>query len=55
MDLMLFVCKAAAARQLGEIGLSARQERLARDPLPISFPRMRQRFSTTSAAAGGAR
>jgi cytochrome P450 len=38
MNLVLFVCKVAAARQLGELGLRANDERLARDPLPISFP-----------------
>jgi len=51
MDIILFVCKTAAARQLGELGLSARQDRLGRDPLPISFPKLDARF--TVSAAGG--
>jgi hypothetical protein len=44
-DLILFVIKAAAARQLGELGLSAQQQRLARDPLPISFPPIETQFT----------
>ena len=47
MDLILFVCKTAIARQLAELGVSARQERLTRDPLPISFPKMSGRFTTS--------
>ena len=50
MDLILFVCKAAAARQLGELGLSARQERLAADPLPVSFPKVDARFTVSGSA-----
>ncbi len=49
MDLILFVCKAAAARQLGELGLSARQDGLTRDPLPISFPKWEAPFSVAAA------
>jgi len=45
MDLILFVCKAAAARQLGELGLVARQDLLTRDPLPVSFPPLDEPFS----------
>jgi cytochrome P450 len=45
MDLILFVCTAAAARLLGELGLSGRDDRLARDPLPLSFPKTRARFT----------
>lgn len=42
-DLILFVCKAAAARLLGELRLASRSPTsgslsLARDPLPVSFP-----------------
>jgi len=44
-DLILFVIKAAAAKQLGELGLSAQQQRLARDPLPISFPPIETQFT----------
>jgi len=47
MDLILFVCKAAAARQLGELGLMARQESLAHDPLPVSFPKLEEPFTGT--------
>jgi cytochrome P450 len=47
MDIILFVCKAAAARQVGELGLSARQDRLARDPLPVSFPKLDARFTVS--------
>jgi hypothetical protein len=45
MNLILFVCRAALARQLGELGVLARQERLSRDPLPISFPKVSGRFT----------
>jgi cytochrome P450 len=47
MDLILFVIKAAAAQQLGELGLSARQDRLTRDPLPVSFPKLETRFTVS--------
>ena len=46
MDLILFVCKTAIARQLAELGVLARQERLTRDPLPVSFPTVSGRFTT---------
>lgn len=55
MDLILFVCKSAAARQLGEFGLSARQDALSRDPLPVSFPRLDERFTVVGGGEGGAR
>jgi cytochrome P450 len=47
MDLILFVCKTAAAMQLGELGLSARQDRLAHDPLPVSFPKLDAPFTAS--------
>jgi cytochrome P450 len=47
MNIILFVCKAAAARQLGELGLVARQELLTRDPLPVSFPKLDEPFSAS--------
>ncbi|HEY4305174.1 MAG TPA: cytochrome P450 [Gemmatimonadaceae bacterium] len=47
MDLILFVCKAAIARQIAELNVSALQERLARAPLPISFPKVSARFTTS--------
>ena len=37
-DLILFVMKAALARQLGPVGLRAEAPRLSQDPLPLSFP-----------------
>ncbi|HSR41147.1 MAG TPA: cytochrome P450 [Longimicrobiales bacterium] len=45
-ELILFVCKAALARQLGEAGLAPRASRLSRDPLPVSFPEGEARFTT---------
>lgn len=46
-DLILFVCRAALARQVGELGVVARDPSLlARDPLPISFPSRAARFTT---------
>ena len=50
MDLILFVCKAAIAQQLGELRLSARQERLTHDPLPVSFPKADARFTVSGRA-----
>jgi cytochrome P450 len=47
MALILFVCKAALARMIAEQGLAARNERLMRDPLPVSFPRLRAPFTTS--------
>jgi hypothetical protein len=52
MNLVLFVCKVAAARQLGELGLAAHDDRLARDPLPISFPAPAPRFTVQSERVG---
>jgi cytochrome P450 len=46
MDLILFVCKTAIVRQLAELEVSAVQERLAHDPLPVSFPKVSRRFTT---------
>ncbi len=45
-ELILFVCKAALARQLGDVGLATRTSRLCRDPLPVSFPEKEARFTT---------
>lgn len=45
MDLILFVCKGAAVRLIGELKLSARNEFLARDPLPLSYPQTDAPFS----------
>lgn len=39
MHLILFVCRAALARLIAEHGITARVERLASDPLPVSFPK----------------
>ncbi|MEO8577185.1 MAG: cytochrome P450, partial [Gemmatimonadales bacterium] len=44
-DLILFVCRAASARLLGELHLSGRSRLLAHDPLPISFPESDARFT----------
>lgn len=49
-DLILFVCRAALARQLGELGIATRQSRLSRDPLPISFPKREARFPVSEAS-----
>jgi hypothetical protein len=49
-DLILFVCTAAVARQVGEIGITGRGSRLSRDPLPISFPEGEARFAAPKAA-----
>lgn len=43
--LILFVCKAALAQQLGEVGVEVRTSRLSRDPLPVSFPEGEARFT----------
>jgi cytochrome P450 len=48
-DLILFVCRAALARQLAELGVAARSERLARDPLPVAFPGREARFTSSEA------
>lgn len=49
MDLILFVCKIALARQIGELGVTAMQDRLTQDPLPVSFPKMDARFRRSEA------
>jgi len=49
MDLILFVCKIALARQIGELGVTAMQDRLTEDPLPVSFPKMDARFRRSEA------
>jgi Cytochrome P450 len=51
MDLILFVCRAASARQLGELKLAGRIGRLSRDPLPISFPERDPRFTVAQEMA----
>jgi len=43
-DLILFVCRAAIARQVGELQLTGDDPVLSRDPLPVSFPERRARF-----------
>ncbi len=43
--LILFVCKAALARQLGEVGMKVRTSALSRDSLPVSFPEAELRFN----------
>lgn len=53
-DLILFVCRAAIARQLAELKLAGRSERLARDPLPISFPEKDPRFTVAPEMVRGA-
>ncbi|WP_175628249.1 cytochrome P450 [Thioalkalivibrio denitrificans] len=42
--LILFVCKAALAQQLGEIGMRVRTTRLSVDPLPVTFPESEAHF-----------
>jgi cytochrome P450 len=55
-DLILFVCKAAIARQVGELGLGgplnggSRASRLAHDPLPVSFPEGEAQFTASEAS-----
>jgi cytochrome P450 len=49
-DLIVFVCTAAVARQIGEIGITGRGARLSRDPLPVSFPEREARFVAPEAA-----
>src|SRR5262249_45247873 len=51
MNLILFVCKAALARQIGELGVNAQQDRLTEDPLPVSFPKISARFSVSAATS----
>jgi cytochrome P450 len=45
MDLILFVCRAASARLLGELFLSGHSEILSSDPLPVSFPESEALFT----------
>ena len=45
-DLILFVCKGAAAYLLHEAGLVVRSDELTADPLPFSFPAKKLRFQT---------
>lgn len=48
-DLILFVCRAAMARQIGELGIGAPRSILSRDPLPISFPGRAAHFTVAEA------
>ena len=45
-DLILFVCKGAAAKLLLETGLRVSSPDLVRDPAPFSFPSKTLRFET---------
>jgi cytochrome P450 len=45
-DLILFVCKAAAAQLLQDAGIVMRSADLASDPVPFTFPAKRLRFET---------
>jgi cytochrome P450 len=45
MHLILFVCKAALARIIVEQRVAANLDRLASDPLPVSFPKRPPRFT----------
>jgi cytochrome P450 len=47
MDLILFVCKAALVRLIADFGVGAAHPRLTSDPLPVSFPTMVSRFTST--------
>ena len=48
-DLILFVCRAAIARLLIELNSRGHSARLARDPLPVSFPTREARFTVSEA------
>jgi cytochrome P450 len=48
-DLILFVCRAALASQLQEQRVRGKSVRLARDPLPLSFPEREIRFTVAEA------
>jgi hypothetical protein len=50
-ELILFVCRAALTRMLVELGVGGVSERLAQDPLPVSFPARQARFTTQEAAS----
>ena len=51
MHLILFVCRAALARLIAEHGITARVERLASDPLPVSFPKRAPVFTVAERIA----
>ena len=44
-EIILLATSAAIARLIGEQGVTARAGRLARDPLPVSFPQREARFA----------
>jgi len=48
-DLILFVCRAALVRLLTELNMRGSSDRLARDPLPVSFPAREARFTVSEA------
>ena len=48
-DLILFVCRAALARMLGDFAVEGGGATLARDPLPLSFPEREARFTAAEA------
>ncbi|MGH7505237.1 MAG: cytochrome P450, partial [Longimicrobiales bacterium] len=48
-DLILFVCRAALVRLLRDFRVSGGGRRLARDPLPLSFPEREARFTIAEA------
>ncbi|MCI0434440.1 MAG: cytochrome P450 [Gemmatimonadetes bacterium] len=48
-DLILFVCRAALVRLLAELNVRGTSRRLARDPLPVSFPAREARFTVSEA------
>lgn len=50
-ELILFVCRAAMAVLLGDRRLTCSSERLARDPLPLSFPERQIRFTVAEATS----
>ncbi|HKJ02648.1 MAG TPA: hypothetical protein VJ997_09340 [Longimicrobiales bacterium] len=49
-DLILSICVAAVARQVGELRLAPRASRLSKDPLPVSFPEREARFDAPEAS-----
>ena len=51
-DLILFVCKAAAAQLLQDAGLVVRSAELASDPVPFSFPVKRLWFERAERPEG---
>jgi cytochrome P450 len=50
-DLILFVCKAAAAQVMGKSGVVVGSDRLAKDPVPFSFPTKHVRIQLKSPGA----